>query len=325
MAEDADFVNGDYAISVQGATKVFGDTVAVDRVTFDIKKGEVVGFLGPNGSGKTTTMRLITSFYSPEGGSIFVDGVDTQDDETATRELIGYLPESNPLYEDMLVNEYLSFVADLRGIPKADYKRNLEKTIDETGINEVYYRPIHELSKGYHQRVGLAQAILHQPEVLILDEPTEGLDPNQRVTIRELIKSLGEERTVLLSTHVMQEVEATCERILLINRGRLVADDSVQELLTRARGMRRLFVEAEGNQIESKLNVLDGLGSIRRLDPIENRKRYELTVSGDVDLRPQVFNVAKKEGWTLWELHEEASTLEDVFHVLTEEAEREAR
>ncbi len=325
MAEDADLVNGDYAISVQGATKVFGDTVAVDRVTFDIKKGEVVGFLGPNGSGKTTTMRLITSFYSPEGGSIFVDGVDTQDDETATRELIGYLPESNPLYEDMLVNEYLSFVADLRGIPKADYKRNLEKTIDETGINEVYYRPIHELSKGYHQRVGLAQAILHQPEVLILDEPTEGLDPNQRVTIRDLIKSLGEERTVLLSTHVMQEVEATCERILLINRGRLVADDSVQELLTRARGMRRLFVEAEGNQIESKLNVLDGLGSIRRLDPIENRKRYELTVSGDVDLRPQVFNVAKKEGWTLWELHEEASTLEDVFHVLTEEAEREAR
>ena len=325
MAEDAELVNGDYAISVQGATKVFGDTVAVDRVTFDIKKGEVVGFLGPNGSGKTTTMRLITSFYSPEGGSIFVDGVDTQDDETATRELIGYLPESNPLYEDMLVNEYLSFVADLRGIPKADYKRNLEKTIDETGINEVYYRPIHELSKGYHQRVGLAQAILHQPEVLILDEPTEGLDPNQRVTIRELIKSLGEERTVLLSTHVMQEVEATCERILLINRGRLVADDSVQELLTRARGMRRLFVEAEGNQIESKLNVLDGLGSIRRLDPIENRKRYELTVSGDADLRPQVFNVAKKEGWTLWELHEEASTLEDVFHVLTEEAEREAR
>ena len=325
MAEDADLVNGDYAISVQGATKVFGDTVAVDRVTFDIKKGEVVGFLGPNGSGKTTTMRLITSFYSPEGGSIFVDGVDTQGDETATRELIGYLPESNPLYEDMLVNEYLSFVADLRGIPKADNKRNLEKTIDETGINEVYYRPIHELSKGYHQRVGLAQAILHQPEVLILDEPTEGLDPNQRVTIRELIKSLGEERTVLLSTHVMQEVEATCERILLINRGRLVADDSVQELLTRARGMRRLFVEAEGNQIESKLNVLDGLGSIRRLDPIENRKRYELTVSGDADLRPQVFNVAKKEGWTLWELHEEASTLEDVFHVLTEEAEREAR
>ena len=325
MAEDAELVNGDYAISVQGATKVFGDTVAVDRVTFDIKKGEVVGFLGPNGSGKTTTMRLITSFYSPEGGSIFVDGVDTQDDETATRELIGYLPESNPLYEDMLVNEYLSFVADLRGIPKADYKRNLEKTIDETGINEVYYRPIHELSKGYHQRVGLAQAILHQPEVLILDEPTEGLDPNQRVTIRELIKSLGEEHTVLLSTHVMQEVEATCERILLINRGRLVADDSVQELLTRARGMRRLFVEAEGNQIESKLNVLDGLGSIRRLDPIENRKRYELTVSGDADLRPQVFNVAKKEGWTRWELHEEASTLEDVFHVLTEEAEREAR
>ncbi len=325
MVDDANLVSGDYAISVQGATKVFGDTVAVDRVTFDIKKGEVVGFLGPNGSGKTTTMRLITSFYSPEGGSIFVDGVDTQDDETATRELIGYLPESNPLYEDMLVNEYLSFVADLRGIPKADYKRNLEKTIDETGINEVYYRPIHELSKGYHQRVGLAQAILHQPEVLILDEPTEGLDPNQRVTIRELIKSLGEEHTVLLSTHVMQEVEATCERILLINRGRLVADDSVQELLTRARGMRRLFVEAEGNQIESKLNVLDGLGSIRRLDPIENRKRYELTVSGDADLRPQVFNVAKKEGWTLWELHEEASTLEDVFHVLTEEAEREAR
>ena len=325
MTDDASSLNGDYTISVQGASKVFGATVAVDRVTFDIKKGEVVGFLGPNGSGKTTTMRLITSFYSPDGGQIFVDGVNVQDDETATRELIGYLPESNPLYEDMLVNEYLSFVADLRGIPKADYERNLERTIDETGINEVYYRPIHELSKGYHQRVGLAQAILHQPEVLILDEPTEGLDPNQRVTIRELIKSLGEERTVLLSTHVMQEVEATCERILLINRGRLVADDTVQELLTRARGLRRLFVEAEGNQIESRLNVLDGVSSVRRLDPIENRKRYELSISGDADLRPQVFNLAKKENWTLWELHEEASRLEDVFHVLTEEAEREAR
>ena len=325
MTDDASSLNGDYTISVQGASKVFGATVAVDRVTFDIKKGEVVGFLGPNGSGKTTTMRLITSFYSPDGGQIFVDGLNTQDDETATRELIGYLPESNPLYEDMLVNEYLAFVADLRGIPKPDYERNLEKTIDETGINEVYYRPINELSKGYHQRVGLAQAILHQPEVLILDEPTEGLDPNQRVTIRELIKSLGQERTVLLSTHVMQEVEATCERILLINRGRLVADDSVQELLTRARGLRRLFVEAEGNQIESRLNVMDGVSGVRRLDPIENRKRYELTISGDADLRPQVFNLAKKEGWTLWELHEEASRLEDVFHVLTEEAEREAR
>ena len=325
MADNGDIGNGDYTISVQGATKVFGATVAVDRVTFDIKKGEVVGFLGPNGSGKTTTMRLITSFYSPDGGKILVDGVDTQEDETATRELIGYLPESNPLYEDMLVNEYLDFVADLRGIPKAEYKRYLEKTIDETGVNEVYYRPINELSKGYHQRVGFAQAILHQPEVLILDEPTEGLDPNQRVTIRELIKSLGEERTVLLSTHVMQEVEATCERILLINRGKLVADDSVEELLTRARGLRRLFVEAEGNQIESGLNRLDGIGSIQRLDPIENRKRYELTVSGDADLRPHVFNLAKKEGWTLWELHEEAPRLEDVFHVLTEEAEREAR
>ena len=325
MATDTDPTNGDYTISVHGATKVFGATVAVDRVTFDIRKGEVVGFLGPNGSGKTTTMRLITSFYSPDGGTITVDGIDTQDDETATRELIGYLPESNPLYEDMLVNEYLAFVADLRGIPKSDYGRNLEKTIDETGINEVYYRPIHELSKGYHQRVGLAQAILHQPEVLILDEPTEGLDPNQRVTIRELIKSLGEDRTVLLSTHVMQEVDATCERILLINRGRLIADDSVEELRKRARGLRRLFIEAEGNQIESRLNTLDGVSGIRRLDPIEGRKRYEMTVSGDDDLRPQVFNLAKKQGWTLWELHEESSTLEDVFHYLTEDAEREAR
>ena len=323
MATETDLGGEEYTISVHGASKVFGSTVAVDRVTFDIKKGEVVGFLGPNGSGKTTTMRLITSFYSPDGGRIFVDGIDTQDHETATRELIGYLPESNPLYEDMLVNEYLSFVADLRGIPKTDYKNNLEKTIDETGINEVYYRPIHELSKGYHQRVGLAQAILHQPDVLILDEPTEGLDPNQRVTIRELIKSLGEERTILLSTHVMQEVEATCDRILLINRGRLVADDSVRELLTRARGIRRVHIEIEGNQIESKLNGLDGVDSIQRLDPIDGRKRYELAVSGDTDLRPQIFKLATKEDWTLWELHEEATRLEDVFHVLTEEAERE--
>ncbi len=315
----------EYTIEVQGVTKAFGSTVAVDRVTFDIRKGEIVGFLGPNGSGKTTTMRLITSFYSPDGGRIVVDGLDTQENETGTRESIGYLPESNPLYEDMLVNEYLAFVADLRRIPKSELKHNLERTIEETGIGEVYYRPINELSKGYHQRVGLAQAILHEPEILILDEPTEGLDPNQRVTIRDLIKSLGHERTVLLSTHVMQEVEATCERILLIKRGQLIADDSVQDLLKRTRGIRRVHLEVEGNKIESSLGKLDSVDSVDRLDPIEGRKCYVLAVSGDQDPRPEIFRLAKENDWVLWELHEESARLEDVFHVLTGAAESESR
>ena len=305
------------AIQMRGISKSFGSTTAVDNLTVDVRKGEVVGFLGPNGSGKTTTMRLLTSFYTPDTGTILINGIDNQEYDLITRSSMGYLPENNPIYGDLLASEYLEFVADLRGMSRAERRENLERTIEETGISEVYYRPINQLSKGYRQRVGLAQAILHHPSILIMDEPTEGLDPNQRVTIRQLIRSLGTDRTVLLSTHVMQEVEASCQRVLVINRGRMVADSPVEDLLERAGGTRTVYVEVEGNKVESALKGLSNVESVERQESTDGRKRYIVSVSGDEDLRPEIFHLAKKRDWVLWELHEERARLEDVFRSLT--------
>lgn len=307
-------------ISVKGVTKRFGPRVAVDNLSFDVLRGEIVGFLGPNGSGKTTTMRMLTSYYTPDIGAITINGRDTQDDDIETRASIGYLPENNPLYEDMLVSEYLAFVAELRGLAGAERKRNLDLTVEETGLQEYYYRPIHELSKGYHQRVGLAHAILHRPSVLVLDEPTEGLDPNQRITIRDLIRRLGGNRTVLLSTHVMQEVENTCERVLVISRGKLVANSPVQDLLKQALASRSVHIEVEGDGVEAGLATLDSVAEAASEGAEGGRKRYRLKVAGDDDPRADIFRLAKARGWTLWELREERPRLEDVFHNLTADA-----
>lgn len=310
--------NADLSIEVAGVSKFFGALTAVSGLTFSIKKGEVVGFLGPNGSGKTTTMRMLTSFYTPDIGSINIDGLDTKDHDIATRERIGYLPENNPVYADLLVSEYLDFVADLRGLTKQGRREDIAQTVEETGLQDVYSRPIGQLSKGYKQRVGLAQAIVHRPSILILDEPTEGLDPNQRITIRDLIRSLGQDRTVMLSTHVMQEVENTCERILLINRGRLLADSPVKELLQRAQGIRNVHIEVEGGEVEKSLSGIAGVGDIERADPVDGRKRFVITARDDAeDLRPHIFRLAAKRGWTLYELREDRARMEDVFHMLT--------
>ena len=312
--------NGDaLTLQVSGVSKSFGATKAVQDITFEVRKGEVVGFLGPNGSGKTTTMRMLTSYYTPDAGRININGFDTQDNDVATRQHIGYLPENNPLYGEMLVRDYLAFVANLRGMSPAAKNKNLDQTLEEAGLTEVYYRPISQLSKGYRQRVGLAQAILHRPSILVLDEPTEGLDPNQRLTIRDLIRSLGKERTVLLSTHVMQEVENTCERVLVINRGRLIADSPVQDLLKKAEGMRSVYVEVEGSEVESALAKLDSVTSVERQAPVDGRKRYVVSIDGDQDIRPEIFRLAKRRDWILWELHEEVAHLEEVFHYLTAE------
>lgn len=310
--------DADTSIEVSGVSKFFGELAAVNDLTFSVKKGEVVGFLGPNGSGKTTTMRMLTSFYTPDVGAINIDGLDTKDHDIATRERIGYLPENNPVYADLLVSEYLDFVADLRGLTKSGRRENIAQTVEETGLQDVYSRPIGQLSKGYKQRVGLAQAIVHRPSILILDEPTEGLDPNQRLTIRDLIRSLGQERTVMLSTHVMQEVENTCERILLISRGKLVADSPVKELLQRAQGIRTIHIEVEGAEVEKSLESLEGVAEIERNDPVDGRKRYTITADGnETDLRPDIFRLAKRRDWVLWELREDRARMEDVFYTLT--------
>ena len=310
--------SADVSIEVSGVSKFFGELAAVNDLTFSVNKGEVVGFLGPNGSGKTTTMRMLTSFYTPDVGGINIDGLDTKDHDIATRERIGYLPENNPVYADLLVSEYLDFVADLRGLTKQGRRENIAQTVEETGLQDVYMRPIGQLSKGYKQRVGLAQAIVHRPSILILDEPTEGLDPNQRLTIRDLIRSLGQERTVMLSTHVMQEVENTCERILLISRGKLVADSTVKELLQRAQGIRTVHIEVEGSDVERPLTALDGVADIERHDSVDGRKRYTITADDNsTDLRPDIFRLAKQRDWVLWELREDRARMEDVFVSLT--------
>jgi ABC-2 type transport system ATP-binding protein len=302
-------------ISVEGVLKRFGPLVAVDGLSFEVNRGEVVGFLGPNGAGKTTTMRMLTGTLQPDEGSVRFDGRAIAEDLTAAKRRVGYLPESNPLYDDMLVAEYLEYVAQLRELPKDRARSAIADSVEETGTTEVFYRPIGELSKGYRQRVGMTAAILHGPEILILDEPTEGLDPNQRVDIRRLVVELGRERTVLLSTHVMQEVEATCSRLLILRKGKLVAEGSVEALLAKREGTARYVAEIEGEGVAEALGSLPG---IQRLDatPVDGRLRVQLEASGE-ELRPMIFGLARERSWVLWELHREHASLEQLFRELT--------
>lgn len=303
-------------ISVDGVTKRYGSVVAVQDLTFRIDRGEVVGFLGPNGAGKTTTMRILTGTLQPDEGEVRLEGRFMGADLTGAKRRLGYLPESNPLYDEMLVSEYLDYVAELRRLRGPERRAALRAAVEETGIESVFGRPISELSKGFRQRVGLAAAILHRPEVLILDEPTEGLDPNQRVEIRRLVSELGRERTVLLSTHVLQEVESTCNRLLIIHRGRLVADGTVSELLEGRRGGARYVVEAAGDGVAAALAKLPGVAS-HRVESVDGRVRVQLQVTGDEELRPRIFGLARERGWTLWELYRERASLEQLFRELT--------
>ncbi len=308
-------------ITVEGVTKRYGDVTAVDDLSFEVKRGEVVGFLGPNGAGKSTTMKMITGTLQPDEGVVRFDGAPIADDLPAAKRRVGYLPEANPLYDELLVAEYLEYVSELRGLTADETRSGISDAVDETDIAEVFYRPIGECSKGYRQRIGLAAAILHRPEVLVLDEPTEGLDPNQRVEIRRLVHSLGRERTVLLSTHVMQEVEATCSRLVILRRGRLAAEGGVQELVTRGSGGARYVVEAVGDGVASTLAALDGVSG-HRAEERDGRVRVELDVAGGAELRPEIFTMARDRGWTLWELHREKASLEQLFRDLTAEDER---
>ena len=310
-------------ISVEGVTKRFGELVAVRDLDFEVNRGEVVGFLGPNGAGKTTTMRMLTGTLEPDEGRVLYDQVPITQDLTAAKERLGYLPETNPLYEEMLVVEYMEYAAHLRLLSPATARTAISDAVDETGIGEVFFRPVSELSKGYRQRVGLAAAILHHPEILVLDEPTEGLDPNQRVDIRNLVSELGKERTVLLSTHVLQEVEATCTRLLIINHGSLVASGTAAELLSAGKGVSRYTVEAEGEGVAEALSRLPGVDS-HTADQVEGRTRVQLVVSGSDELRPEISRMANERQWVLWELHRGQASLEQLFRELTAEADEAA-
>ncbi|MFW6201544.1 MAG: ATP-binding cassette domain-containing protein, partial [Gemmatimonadota bacterium] len=306
-------------IAAEGVTKRYGELVAVDSISFEIDRGEVVGFLGPNGAGKTTTMRILTGTLQPDEGVVRFDGEDIGGDLAGAKRRVGYMPESNALYAEMLVSEYLDFAAELRGLSPGERRSGLADAVEETGIQDVYNRPISELSKGYRQRVGLAAAILHRPEILVLDEPTEGLDPNQRVGIRKLIRDLGRDRTVLLSTHVLAEVEATCGRLLIIHRGRIVADGAVGDLLEGQGAGPRYVVEAEGDGVADGLAALPNVVS-HDVERVEDRERVTLAAgTGGEDLRPRIFRLAADSGWTLWELYRERASLEHLFRELTDE------
>ncbi len=306
-------------IAVEGVTKRYGPIVAVNRASFEVNRGEVVGFLGPNGAGKTTTMRMLTGTLQPDEGAIRFDGEPIADRLTEAKARVGYLPEANPLYDDMLVCEFLEYVAGLRGMAPAAARGAISDAVDETGLADVFFRPISEISKGFRQRTGMAGAILHQPEILVLDEPTEGLDPNQRVEIRKLVSSLGSERTVILSTHVMQEVEATCDRLLIISKGAIAADGTVAELMDAGRGIASYTVEAEGQGVTEALCGLPGVAD-HAASEVDGRVRVSLEADGEHELRPEIFRMATERGWVLWELRRERATLEQVFRELTMDA-----
>src|SRR5438445_10655142 len=308
-------------LTLESVSKRYDGVIAVDEVSFAIDRGEVVGFVGPNGAGKSTTMRMITQYIEPDAGTIRLDGTPVADAGRDAKRRIGYLPENNPLYGDMLVADYLAFIADLRELAGAAREQSLDAAVTSTGIESVYYRPIGELSKGFRQRVGLAQAILHRPDLLVFDEPTEGLDPNQRVEIRRLIAELGKARTVILSTHVLSEVQHTCSRLLIISRGRIVADGPVDRLIRQAEGAVEIAVEAAGDGVAAALAQLRGVRQVAPQDrTADGRVALTLTADRTRDLRPEIFALAKARGWTLYELHQAAGSLEDLFQQLTQGA-----
>ncbi len=299
------------SIEVNKLSKKYGNQWAVSDVSFNIPTGQVVGFLGPNGAGKSTTMKMLTCFISPTSGSAKISGLSVGVDDLAIRREIGYLPEHNPLYFDMYVKEYLGFVANLCGITKHVTKR-VDEMIARTGLEREQTKKIGTLSKGYKQRVGMAQALMNDPKVLVLDEPTSGLDPNQISEIRNLIREIGEERTVLLSTHIMQEVEAMCSRVIILNQGKLVADDSIERLQQQNRKGKTLVVKFKNPVKQSALESLKGISAVESLQ--ENRFRLT-TITDDIQEQLFAFAVASKN--VLLEQKEEERSLENVFRALT--------
>lgn len=305
-------------ITVKNLYKAFGDIVAVDDLSFKVKKGEIVGFLGPNGAGKTTTMRLLTGYLSPDSGSVDIDGSDIQTDLESAQQKIGYLPENNPLYKNMLVSEMFDLSADLKRIPKGERSSAYDFAVDAVSIEDVFYRPIMELSKGYKQRVGMALALMHRPKVIIMDEPTEGLDPNQRTDIRNLIKELAKDRTIILSTHVMQEALALANRILIISKGNMVADDTPDSLTQTGQESQILVVEIEGTKIASELKKVSEITNIESEKLASKRYRLTLTTDSKTPAQPLISKLAAKNDWVVWDMTLKQNNLEDVFQKLTQ-------
>jgi ABC-2 type transport system ATP-binding protein len=310
-------------IQVENLTKYYNDFCAVDHIDFNIQKGEIIGLLGPNGAGKTTTLRMLTGYFMPTSGTIRVKDYMLDEHLLEVKKLMGYLPESAPLYHSMLVFDYLDYVARIRGMDKNQRISRIRELVNLCGLDEIMHRSINELSKGLNQRVGLAHAMMTDPEILILDEPTSGLDPNQIAEIRNIIRKIGKEKTVILSTHILSEVEATCDRVVIINKGKIVADD-VMDNLKQSAGQENVIhidlMNADFQDVNDQLGKIEGIEKVERVLEDQNGDLgIRLTCKSAVDLRQTIYQTIKQTSWVLIGFHQETKTLETVFRELTKE------
>jgi len=310
-------------IHVENLTKYYDSFCAVDQLNIEINKGEILGLLGPNGAGKTTTLKMLTGYFKPSAGSITVDEYNIEDNPLEIKQMIGYLPESSPFYKDMLVYDYLEYVSKIKGIKPSDRHPRLRYLADLCGLNHIMHKAIGELSKGLNQRVGLAHAMMNDPEILILDEPTQGLDPNQIVEIRHIIKKIGQEKTVIFSTHILSEAEATCDRIVIINRGKIVADGDTSDLKQSADQKTTIqlsLLNAEAASVEKTLTAIDGIDQVEQIsktdDGVLNIKAHSNAAE---DLRETIYKTIKATDWVIIEFLQEAKTLEKIFRDLTQQ------
>jgi ABC-2 type transport system ATP-binding protein len=306
-------------ITVKNLSKRFGETIAVNNVSFEVSQGEILGFLGPNGAGKTTTMKIITCYLEPDSGTVKIGDLNTQDDSLEIRKTIGYLPENTPLYMDMGVVDYLLFVAELRGIPGDKRLKRVRDMVETCSLEREIKKNIGELSKGYRQRVGLAQTLIHDPAILILDEPTSGLDPNQIIEIRELIKKISKEKTIIISTHILPEVTATCNRAIIIHNGKLVADGTTEELAEKSRGRTTYYARIKGpkDEVKARLQELISIENVKIQGESDGFIRYEIMAQRGKDPCEDIYRLSVKNNWILTELSQERASLESVFRELT--------
>lgn len=313
------------SIKVENLTKYYGQQTeaAVKDISFEVNTGEIVGFLGPNGAGKTTTVKMITTYLTPSSGSAYVDGLDTEEKSIEVRRKIGYLPELNPLYTDMNVLDYLKYVAELQSVEKSQINESIKKMVKVCGLKDVKHKDIGELSKGYKQRVGLAQAMIHDPDVLILDEPTSGLDPNQIIEIRKLIRELGKKKTVMLSTHILQEVQATCDRVLIINKGEIVADGTPDSLQKQFQGKLNITLVLKKDPKAGKEKIIKEFETINSVDNVKiiseegDAWHLDITATKGIDVREEISKKVASLGMIMLELKQEETSLEDIFRQLT--------
>ena len=307
-------------IRIENLTKFYGDFKAVDNISFKVNDGDILGFLGPNGAGKTTTLKMLTCFMPPTEGTIMYNDLGVREDSMAIREMIGYLPENAPLYEYMSVMEYLEYICDLRNIKGARRKDRMSKMVETCGLTKVIGKDIGELSKGNRQRVAIAQAMIHEPDILILDEPTIGLDPNQVIGIRNLVTKIGKEKTVIISTHILTEVEAICNRVVIISSGEIVADGTIETLRNDMAGQSILHLELKGDTV----NAIDTFSSIENVEDVKEVSKnngnaeLDISISGSRDVREDIFKRSVEKGWTILEMHLHRNNLEDVFRSLTQ-------